>query len=167
MPPRPAHAVAQAHEPQADEQQDPWPEIRQHADPQPRTRQGEERHIHRQRPAFQLATQPLALDRREVLQIEPGSERDDQRFEVREPRHLRGDERRRHQEQRRVAPYEAQVPAERVAQERAHRDRKSTRLNSSHGYISYAVFCLKKKKALTKRMTKAWSTYTTAFPRHH
>src|SRR5687768_18322403 len=31
------------------------------------------------------------------------------------------------------------------AQERA-RDRKSTGLNSSHGYISYAVFCLKKKK---------------------
>src|SRR2546429_5201308 len=27
-------------------------------------------------------------------------------------------------------------------------DRKSTRLNSSHGYISYAVFCLKKKKSL-------------------
>src|SRR2546429_6607424 len=31
------------------------------------------------------------------------------------------------------------------------RDRKSTRLNSSHGYISYAVFCLKKKK--TEHMT--------------
>src|SRR2546422_5034602 len=30
-------------------------------------------------------------------------------------------------------------------------DRKSTRLNSSHGYISYAVFCLKKKK---KNITK-------------
>src|SRR2546422_6755234 len=29
---------------------------------------------------------------------------------------------------------------------RAKGDRKSTRLNSSHGYISYAVFCLKKKK---------------------
>src|SRR2546429_4189219 len=29
------------------------------------------------------------------------------------------------------------------------RDRKSTRLNSSHGYISYAVFCLKKKKINT------------------
>src|SRR2546429_2529521 len=29
---------------------------------------------------------------------------------------------------------------------RANQDRKSTRLNSSHGYISYAVFCLKKKK---------------------
>src|SRR2546429_2121991 len=28
----------------------------------------------------------------------------------------------------------------------AEADRKSTRLNSSHGYISYAVFCLKKKK---------------------
>src|SRR2546422_4120718 len=31
-------------------------------------------------------------------------------------------------------------------------DRKSTRLNSSHGYISYAVFCLKKKK---KQKTRA------------
>src|SRR2546422_7267847 len=29
-------------------------------------------------------------------------------------------------------------------------DRKSTRLNSSHGYISYAVFCLKKKKKYKK-----------------
>src|SRR6266436_9227314 len=31
-------------------------------------------------------------------------------------------------------------------------DRKSTRLNSSHGYISYAVFCLKKKKLVTASM---------------
>src|SRR2546429_2429796 len=31
----------------------------------------------------------------------------------------------------------------------AARDRKSTRLNSGHGYISYAVFCLKKKKKHT------------------
>src|SRR2546422_4961079 len=30
--------------------------------------------------------------------------------------------------------------------QRSMLDRKSTRLNSSHGYISYAVFCLKKKK---------------------
>src|SRR2546429_2556258 len=30
-----------------------------------------------------------------------------------------------------------------------YQDRKSTRLNSSHGYISYAVFCLKKKKNTT------------------
>src|SRR2546422_5820147 len=35
---------------------------------------------------------------------------------------------------------------------RAYGDRKSTRLNSSHGYISYAVFCLKKKKAHTVLM---------------
>src|SRR2546422_8398776 len=34
----------------------------------------------------------------------------------------------------------------RVLQQVERRDRKSTRLNSSHGYISYAVFCLKKKK---------------------
>src|SRR2546422_7906889 len=33
------------------------------------------------------------------------------------------------------------------------RDRKSTRLNSSHGYISYAVFCLKKNKLL-RRITR-------------
>src|SRR2546422_7088554 len=31
------------------------------------------------------------------------------------------------------------------------RDRKSTRLNSSHGYISYAVFCLKKKKIMREQ----------------
>src|SRR2546422_8381802 len=34
------------------------------------------------------------------------------------------------------------------------RDRKSTRLNSSHGYISYAVFCLKKKKVATTLRTQ-------------
>src|SRR3989449_9680447 len=33
-----------------------------------------------------------------------------------------------------------------------HEDRKSTRLNSSHGYISYAVFCLKKKKKQTQNI---------------
>src|SRR2546422_5093587 len=34
-------------------------------------------------------------------------------------------------------------------------DRKSTRLNSSHGYISYAVFCLKKKKKRKTEMHNA------------
>src|SRR5687768_18328839 len=39
-------------------------------------------------------------------------------------------------------------PSRRVeAKYQAYLDRKSTRLNSSHGYISYAVFCLKKKSA--------------------
>src|SRR2546429_7029925 len=33
-------------------------------------------------------------------------------------------------------------------------DRKSTRLNSSHGYISYAVFCLKKKKKNLRSTTR-------------
>src|SRR2546422_5862468 len=36
------------------------------------------------------------------------------------------------------------------AAEGSRKDRKSTRLNSSHGYISYAVFCLKKKKKQKK-----------------
>src|SRR2546429_6498956 len=36
----------------------------------------------------------------------------------------------------------------------SRRDRKSTRLNSSHGYISYAVFCLKKKKKQRKYTTR-------------
>src|SRR5207245_3092268 len=35
-----------------------------------------------------------------------------------------------------------------------HQDRKSTRLNSSHGSISYAVFCLKKKKYTRRTNTK-------------
>src|SRR5687768_17938830 len=41
-------------------------------------------------------------------------------------------------------------------------DRKSTRLNSSHGYISYAVFCLKKKKKKKKmkKLTKEKNTKT-------
>src|SRR2546422_1436487 len=40
-----------------------------------------------------------------------------------------------------------------VAKKYQNRDRKSTRLNSSHGYISYAVFCLKKKKRSKNRST--------------
>src|SRR5687768_18067384 len=39
----------------------------------------------------------------------------------------------------------------------AIRDRKSTRLNSSHGYISYAVFCFKKKK--TGGRVQLWLVY--------
>src|SRR2546430_8354979 len=40
-----------------------------------------------------------------------------------------------------------------------HLDRKSTRLNSSHSQISYAVFCLKKKKTTT-RDSKTTTIYT-------
>src|SRR5258708_18652070 len=48
----------------------------------------------------------------------------------------------------------AALQARRIAGQRGHEglctDRKSTRLNSSHQIISYAVFCLKKKKNLIK-----------------
>src|SRR5687768_18035474 len=46
----------------------------------------------------------------------------------------------------------AAAAGERRRRRRRYRvsDRKSTRLNSSHGYISYAVFCLKKKKKQKK-----------------
>src|SRR3989442_9063338 len=45
------------------------------------------------------------------------------------------------------------VPALLLDDGRTMRDRKSTRLNSSHVRISYAVFCLKKKKNSTNRHT--------------
>src|SRR5687768_17768983 len=48
-------------------------------------------------------------------------------------------------------------------------DRKSTRLNSSHGYISYAVFCLKKKtlKLITSYLPIASSGPRTPTPTNH
>src|SRR5256884_5031333 len=51
-----------------------------------------------------------------------------------------------------------------VADGRASQDRKSTRLNSSHGYISYAVFCLKKKK---KQKNTLPLTYSCQRASHH
>src|SRR3712207_8040740 len=39
-------------------------------------------------------------------------------------------------------------------------DRKSTRLNSSHANISYAVFCLKKNKNTALKVTASMTTYT-------
>src|SRR5256884_4116359 len=56
-----------------------------------------------------------------------------------------------------------------------YEDRKSTRLNSSHGYISYAVFCLKKKKkeihpSLPSSKHRSFSTRTctrASSPIHH
>src|SRR5438034_8306288 len=44
-----------------------------------------------------------------------------------------------------------EIPAEISRRRAARRDRKSTRLNSSHTVISYAVFCLKKKKKNKRR----------------
>src|SRR2546422_4931077 len=53
-----------------------------------------------------------------------------------------------------------ELPAARVVEDcdRHPLDRKSTRLNSSHGYISYAVFCLKKKKNQTITYNKCSPT---------
>src|SRR5437660_9649382 len=45
-----------------------------------------------------------------------------------------------------------QLPGAPLELQYTPRDRKSTRLNSSHVAISYAVFCLKKKKQSRKRM---------------
>src|SRR5438034_11081638 len=47
---------------------------------------------------------------------------------------------------RAACPPTAHRTSRRAARRRVARDRKSTRLNSSHTVISYAVFCLKKKK---------------------
>src|SRR5256885_4950526 len=41
----------------------------------------------------------------------------------------------------------------------SHKDRKSTRLNSSHLVISYAVFCLKKKKKTVRCPRRSWTTH--------
>src|SRR3712207_8260755 len=43
------------------------------------------------------------------------------------------------------------IPREKISPE----DRKSTRLNSSHANISYAVFCLKKKKKINSTLTSS------------
>src|SRR5256884_8066504 len=45
-----------------------------------------------------------------------------------------------------------------LLQDLAFGDRKSTRLNSSHGYISYAVFCLKKKKYTSNSIMCLYNT---------
>src|SRR2546429_6344711 len=44
----------------------------------------------------------------------------------------------------------AKTTAGKSKEKPAQKDRKSTRLNSSHGYISYAVFCLKKKRDIQR-----------------
>src|SRR2546429_3309095 len=55
---------------------------------------------------------------------------------------------RRRDHDRRSGQYHHRRRPRRSRRARAPADRKSTRLNSSHGYNSYAVFCLKKKKHL-------------------
>src|SRR3712207_8069461 len=52
-------------------------------------------------------------------------------------------------------PTRGRHPARHGARLRDVRDRKSTRLNSSHANISYAVFCLKKKKNMKSILAEA------------
>src|SRR5256884_4518723 len=59
--------------------------------------------------------------------------------------HARGDDRNDRKGQEEPNRTKA-AETSRDQRRQAKKDRKSTRLNSSHGYISYAVFCLKKKK---------------------
>src|SRR2546422_4056052 len=73
----------------------------------------------------------------------------------------------RHPERRRDGPRPAALPRiGRRDQDRdrgpRREDRKSTRLNSSHGYISYAVFCLKKKKK-TEQNTACHAPHSVAY----
>src|SRR3712207_8283601 len=74
--------------------------------------------------------------------------------------HAADDERAHQRGQRRVGGLRALLEQQRPdarAQKRAKTDRKSTRLNSSHANISYAVFCLKKKKKTTDCMKVLYS----------
>src|SRR5256885_3813121 len=58
-----------------------------------------------------------------------------------------------------IADFQSEADAETESKERAEtKDRKSTRLNSSHLVISYAVFCLKKKKPQTSRSLQSPSS---------
>src|SRR2546430_11366693 len=54
---------------------------------------------------------------------------------------------------RELAARARELPVVIVRAVRTRADRKSTRLNSSHSQISYAVFCLKKKKTSTVKLT--------------
>src|SRR5687768_18234263 len=68
-------------------------------------------------------------------------------------------------------PAASTIPRCRARRSPIRGDRKSTRLNSSHGYISYAVFCLKKKTMDTiaphidRLAAKLWAAYVTEHDR--
>src|SRR5256885_12933864 len=75
---------------------------------------------------------------------------DGQHEEIERLLHIRGTQARCQRRRRRVqAPWRPLQSAHRERSRRVKRDRKSTRLNSSHLVISYAVFCLKKNNNCT------------------
>src|SRR2546429_5181986 len=74
----------------------------------------------------------------------------DERERHREPEQREPGRDERHRQPERVEHHRRHAPVagrgrRGLRRDPDHEDRKSTRLNSSHGYISYAVFCLKKK----------------------
>src|SRR5438045_8114880 len=77
-----------------------------------------------------------------------GSPRDLHSFPTRRSSDLHGIRPKRHAPTRAASPRISGATSARSLSSRWSRDRKSTRLNSSHLGISYAVFCLKKKKKI-------------------
>src|SRR5688572_32743184 len=70
---------------------------------------------------------------------------------------------------RRATPSSSSTWFPRRAGTGSHSDRKSTRLNSSHSQISYAVFCLKKKTKTETHLSNSHTEITCLLPyqRHH
>src|SRR2546430_12810326 len=96
--------------------------------------------------SWSVTTRPRRSKRRSLCRTATDEPLQSHRRDVGEPRHRRG-------KQNPVAS----AGGFQVVQTNDHRphrrdgDRKSTRLNSSHSQISYAVFCLKKKKKTYKK----------------
>src|SRR3712207_8731087 len=64
-----------------------------------------------------------------------------------------------YEEERDLFSERFQETRKRIYQGKDYEDRKSTRLNSSHANISYAVFCLKKKKKTKANERRCTNTY--------
>src|SRR3712207_8582078 len=78
--------------------------------------------------------------------------------EIEKRRKKRERERERERVRERESERERVRERVRVRRREERGDRKSTRLNSSHANISYAVFCLKKKKCYENVDARIWST---------
>src|SRR5438105_6918501 len=98
---------------------------------------------------------------RELSMSQPSAELEKLQDELVEKKDLVIEAHQKLREERR-ASYDVKI-ALRSAEEKLATDRKSTRLNSSHEWISYAVFCLKKKK----KKKQANHTLSTTDDSHH
>src|SRR5207247_8441358 len=103
------------------------------------------RPTNRQRRRQSEATNPVQSEIQQVLAAEPGWTK---RFQLPSPPEFQEVRTERRRSCPAVLPFRARARAWSNNRQQRTQDRKSTRLNSSHEWISYAVFCLKKK---TKR----------------